>query len=134
MKASIRRAELGFNFFMYPEYAMYFKAPDTVVNSMAIRDDSFRIRIDDIQHFLDGYYLYWKNYDTIMEYKDNPPSARPKPEPEPADGDENTEETGAGEGGEAAADGEQTDAENGEQPEAADGEKTDTETKTEETA
>ncbi|MBO6230185.1 MAG: hypothetical protein J6O50_06425 [Ruminiclostridium sp.] len=134
VKASIRRAELGFNFFMYPEYAMYFKAPDTVVNSMAIRDDSFRIRIDDIQHFLDGYYLYWKNYDTIMEYKDNPPSARPKPEPEPADGDENTEETGAGEGGEAAADGEQTDAENGEQPEAADGEKTDTETKTEETA
>lgn len=99
VKASIRRAEIGFDFFMFPEYAMYFKAPDTVVNSMAIREDLFRIRIDDIQHFLDGYYLYWKNYDTIMEYKDNPPSLRPKAEPEPEEADA---EGGADDGGEAA--------------------------------
>ncbi|MBQ9483172.1 MAG: hypothetical protein IJU82_03190 [Ruminiclostridium sp.] len=102
VKASIRRAEIGFDFFMFPEYAMYFKAPDTVVNSMAIREDLFRIRIDDIQHFLDGYYLYWKNYDTIMEYKDNPPSLRPKAEPEEADAEGGADDGGADDGGEAA--------------------------------
>ena len=39
-----------------------------VLNSFAVREDAFRIRIDDIQHFMDGYYLYWKNYDRIMQY------------------------------------------------------------------
>ena len=102
VKATIRRAEFGFNFFMFPEYAMYFKDPSTVVNSMSIREDNFRIRIDDIQHFLDGYYLYWKNFDMIMEYKEDPPSMRPKSEPEKADeaaesADAENEEEGSGE-------------------------------------
>ncbi|MBQ9385045.1 MAG: hypothetical protein IJT87_12520 [Ruminiclostridium sp.] len=68
--AVIKRANYGLNYFMYPEYAMYFEAPETVVNSFAVREDKFRIRIDDIQHFMDGYYMYWKNYDTIMQYRD----------------------------------------------------------------
>ncbi len=70
VRAVMKRASYGLNYFMFPEYAMYFAAPDTVLNSFAVREDSFRIRIDDIQHFMDGYYLYWKNYDTILEYKD----------------------------------------------------------------
>jgi hypothetical protein len=81
---------------------------------MAIREDNFRIRIDDIQHFLDGYYLFWKNFDTIIEYKENPPSLRPKTEPEAqtdagdAEGGEDNGEEGSAEDGtenpDAAAD------------------------------
>ncbi len=63
-----KRTEYGLNYFMFPEYSMYFKEPATVTNSFAVREDSFRVRIDDVQHFMDGYYLYWKNYDRIMQY------------------------------------------------------------------
>ncbi|MCR4780054.1 MAG: hypothetical protein K5876_03055 [Ruminiclostridium sp.] len=68
LKTMHKRAEYGLNYFMFPEYAMYFEAPDAIANSFAVREDNFRIRIDDIQHFMDGYYLYWKNYDRIMQY------------------------------------------------------------------
>ncbi|MBP5605279.1 MAG: hypothetical protein J6X60_07020, partial [Ruminiclostridium sp.] len=68
VKAVIKRAKYGMNYFMFPEYAMYFTAPETVLNSFSVREDNFRIRIDDIQHFMDGYYLYWKNYDMITQY------------------------------------------------------------------
>ena len=30
---------------------------------------SFRVRIDDVQHNIGGYYLYWKNYDKLMSYR-----------------------------------------------------------------
>lgn len=63
------RIDYGLNYFQFPEYAMYFKNPSKVLNSFAIREDLFRIRIDDIQHFMGGYYLYWKNYDRIQELK-----------------------------------------------------------------
>ena len=70
LRAVIRRAEYGLNYFMFPEYAMYFKAPETIVYGFAVREDNFRTRIDDIQHFMDGYYMFWKNYDVIESYKD----------------------------------------------------------------
>lgn len=63
-----KRVEYGLNYFMFPEYSMYFKDPPTLTNSFAVREDFFRVRIDDVQHFMDGYYLYWKNYDRIMQY------------------------------------------------------------------
>lgn len=63
------RIDYGLNYFQFPEYAMYFKNPSTVLNSFAIREDLFRIRIDDVQHFMGGYYLYWKNYDRVQELK-----------------------------------------------------------------
>lgn len=68
IKTLHKRTEYGLNYFMFPEYAMYFTSPTTVLNSFAVREDDFRIRIDDVQHFMDGYYLYWKNYDRIMQY------------------------------------------------------------------
>ena len=70
LKALKRRAYYGQNYFMFPEYAMYFRNPQTVLNSFAIREDNFRIRIDDIQHFMGGYYIYWKNYDRISSYSE----------------------------------------------------------------
>lgn len=63
------RINYGLNYFMFPEYAMYFADPAAVLNSFAIREDLFRIRIDDIQHFMGGYYLYYKNYDLVQSYK-----------------------------------------------------------------
>lgn len=63
------RISYGLNYFMFPEYAMYFADPAAVLNSFAIREDLFRIRIDDIQHFMGGYYLYYKNYDRVQQYK-----------------------------------------------------------------
>ncbi|MCM1335841.1 MAG: hypothetical protein NC084_05075 [Bacteroides sp.] len=65
------RIDYGLNYFMFPEYAMYFANPTTVLGSFAIREDLFRIRIDDIQHFMGGYYLYYKNYDRVQQYKEN---------------------------------------------------------------
>ncbi len=70
LRAVIRRAEYGLNYFMFPEYAMYMKAPETVVYGFAVREDNFRTRIDDTQHFMDGYYMFWKNYDIIEQYKE----------------------------------------------------------------
>ena len=31
-----------------------------------VRNKSYRVRIDDVQHNLGGYYLYWKNYDSFL--------------------------------------------------------------------
>lgn len=62
------RISYGLNYFMFPEYAMFFPNPKTVLNSFAVREDNFRVRIDDIQHFMGGYYLYWKNYDRVKSY------------------------------------------------------------------
>lgn len=80
LRAVKSRVTYNLNYFMYPEYAMYFKAPETVVNSFAIREDLFRIRIDDIQHFMDSYYLYWKNIDRINYYSTQPLSTGKKKE------------------------------------------------------
>ena len=30
------------------------------------RGSKFRVRIDDVQHNIGGFYLYWKNYDAML--------------------------------------------------------------------
>ena len=67
-KAIDKRVNYGMNYFVQPEQAMFFKDPQLVLGSFVVREDNFRIRIDDIQHFMGGYYLYWKNYDIIKSY------------------------------------------------------------------
>ncbi len=59
------RASFQLNSYMYPEMAMYLKSPSKYCDTFFIRTSSFRIRIDDIQHSLLGYYFYNKNYDKI---------------------------------------------------------------------
>lgn len=97
IKAVVQRAKYGLNYFMFPEYAMYFKDPTIVLNSFAVREDNFRIRIDDIQHFMDGYYLYWKNCDLIPGHKERlkklaEEAAAAEPEDEEQEEEEETEE------------------------------------------
>ena len=78
-----KRINHGLEYFMFPEYAMYFDKPQTILYSFAVREDDFRVRIDDVQHFMDGYYMYWKNFDRIQYYIENPYEPEPEPEAEP---------------------------------------------------
>ena len=63
------RAYHMLNGYFYPEYAMYFKNPERILHSFFVRHDAFRIRIYDVQHFIGGYYNYYKYYEHLMEYK-----------------------------------------------------------------
>lgn len=60
-----KRVAQGMTGYMYPEVAMYFKAPQTILNGFYIRHHHFRIRIDDVEHSLSGYCAYYKAYDAL---------------------------------------------------------------------
>ncbi len=63
-----RRAEHMLNGFLYPEYAMYLKNPGAIVGTFCVRHDGYRIRIDDVDHFVAGYYHYYELYDKVQKY------------------------------------------------------------------
>lgn len=44
---------------MWPEYAMYFARPETIVHGFYARHDRTRMRIDDAEHFLSGLINYY---------------------------------------------------------------------------
>lgn len=50
------RLHFQLNSYLYPEMAMYLKNPSKYCNTFFIRHSDFRIRIDDIQHSILGYY------------------------------------------------------------------------------
>lgn len=50
------RLHFQLNSYLYPEMAMYLKNPSKYYNTFFIRHSDFRIRIDDIQHSILGYY------------------------------------------------------------------------------
>lgn len=62
------RAAYMLNSYFFPEYSMYMKYPVNSLGTFFVRHDSFRIRIDDIQHFIGGYYYFLKNYDSISTH------------------------------------------------------------------
>ena len=61
------RANRQLSGYFYPELAMYMANPQRILGSFMMRDDKFRVRIDDVQHNIGGFYLYWKNYDAMMD-------------------------------------------------------------------
>lgn len=61
-----RTAKQQSNNFFFPEFAMYMAKPQEALNTFFARDD-LRIRIDDVQHNIGGYYLYQKDYDALLD-------------------------------------------------------------------
>ena len=66
LDAIAARANRQLSGYFYPEQAMYMQNPQRILGSFMMRNDKFRVRIDDVQHNIGGYYLYWKNYDAML--------------------------------------------------------------------
>jgi hypothetical protein len=46
------------------------KEPQKIAYTFNVRHQNWRVRIDDIQHFLGGYYEFYKHFDTLAAYLD----------------------------------------------------------------
>lgn len=68
LKTIYARMDRMLNGYFYPEYAMYMANPKRILGTFMVRHDGYRVRIDDVQHNIDGYYQYYKNYDKLVGY------------------------------------------------------------------
>ncbi len=77
LKTIYARADRMLNGYFYPEYAMYMANPQRILDTFMVRHDGYRVRIDDVQHNIGGYYRYYENYQKmvaygLLEYRDQP--------------------------------------------------------------
>ena len=68
LRSIYTRADRQLDGYFFPEYAMYMENPQRILNTFMVRQDGFRVRIDDVQHNIGGYYLYSKNYERLVQY------------------------------------------------------------------
>ena len=71
-RALEHRAHYQLNGVFWPEMAMYFKQPSAVVGSFFVRHQSFRVRIDDVAHYLSGYLAYHRLLGDIEPFQLSP--------------------------------------------------------------
>lgn len=65
-------AEQLIDAYFFSEVAMYFKMPEHILNSFFARNDSFRVRIDDLQHGISGVLAYTEYLKGVQPIEEPP--------------------------------------------------------------